>query len=374
MQLRVAISIALIIGVPGMAFSAVQETSADTLKTGFDWDIVPLVAYLPETRWMAVLTAFLTYRDVADSSYRTSSMAVALQATQNAQFAAGLYPEIYLDGNRIRVEGLVEWYLYPYKFFGIGNNNPSSNAELYTPNGARLQLRALHAVSGSRVQHGLSAGLRLDLRYDDIKSVDPREDGTTGPLASGQITGAKGGWYNGVGPMVSYDTRDNNFDARNGAFCEASVVAYGAAVGSTYTATLTTIDLRAYNEIWHGTSIAARCMAQNVAGTPTFIALPSIGGTSNLRGVIDAQQRDRISLLVSTELRFPILWRFRGAAFVDAGHVAPTPSAFTLTGVWVGWGGGVRFVFDEKERVSLRLDVGTARGVPQFYLSFNEAF
>lgn len=345
----------------------------DTLETGLTVRVIPLVAYFPETRFMGVLTAFLTYRTEADAAHRASSSAVALQATQNEQFVIGVYPEIYLDSNRMRIEGSAEAYLYPFRFYGLGNTNPESNAELYTPIGTRVQLRALHALSGRMVQHGLSIGLRFDVRYDHIRSVDLRDDGTAGPLRQGVVTGSNGGWFNGLGPLVSYDTRDNNFDARSGLFCEASIVPYGSFLGSSYTATLSTIDLRAYAEIDSGWSIATRAYVQNAAGTPTFQMWPFIGGNSMLRGVYEAQQRDRMSALVTAETRFPIVWKFRGVVFVDAGHVAPTPSAFTLPGVWVGWGGGVRFVFDEKERVSLRLDVGVARGVPQFYLAFNEA-
>jgi outer membrane protein assembly factor BamA len=173
---------------------------------------------------------------------------------------------------------------------------------------------------------------------------------------------------------VSYDTRDNNFDARQGLFCEASIVPYGPALGSTYTATVSTVDLRAYASIDSGWSLAARAYLQNAAGTPTFQMWPFIGGNTMLRGVFEAQQRDRMSALASIETRFPIVWKFRGVVFADAGQVGAAPSAFTLPGVWVGWGGGLRFVFDDQERVSLRLDVGVARGTPQFYLSFNEAF
>lgn len=374
MRLRVVFTLLVLVVCLRPALLRAQEKPPDTLKTGFDWEIIPIVAYFPETRFMGVLTAFLKYRTESDATYRASSMAVALQATQNAQFSAGVYPEIYLDSNRMRIEGLAEWYLYPYKFFGIGNENPASNAELYTPNGFRVQVRALHAIGGVRVQNGLSAGLRLDVRYDDIRKIEPREDGSIGPLGSGSVVGSTGGWYNGIGPMISYDTRDNNFDARKGLFCEATLVAYGPMLGSTYTATLTSADLRAYTDITDGVSIAARLMMQNIAGTPTFIMWPSIGGNNNLRGVIDAQQRDRISILTSAELRFPIYWRFRGATFIDAGQVAAKPELLSPRSLWIGWGGGLRFVFDEKERISLRLDAGVARGDVQFYLSFNEAF
>lgn len=349
-------------------------TEVDTLERGLDWQFVPLVAYAPETDWMAAVAAFLTYRTEADASFRASSLSVAVQATLNEQFALGLYPEIYLDSNRIRIEGSIETMLYPFNFFGIGNSNPSSNAELYTPFGVRVQLRNLYAITGRRVQHGLSGGLRLDIRHDEIRSVDLRKDGTAGPLREGRVTGAQGGWNNGLGPMLSYDTRDNNFDARSGLFCEGAVVVYDRWLGSDFTWTQSIVDLRGYATITGTMSVAGRIMFQNAAGTPTFQMWPGIGGTNHLRGVFESQQRDRISIYSSAEVRFPIVWIVRGAAFIDMGEVAPSMQRFTLDGVWFSYGGGMRFLLDPAERVSLRVDIGVARGVPQYYVSFNEAF
>lgn len=357
-----------------LLFATQLTAQDDSLQTGFDWSFVPIPAYTPETSWLAALTAFVTYRDTADASFRPSSLAIAAQGTLKEQFAFGLYPEIYLDDNRMRIEGAIEWHLYPYNFFGIGNANPSSNAELYTPHGAKLELRALYALSGTRVQHGLSAGVHLDVRYDHIRSVEPRIDGTQGPLGRGDVVGSRGGWFNGIGPQVSYDTRDNNFDARAGAFAETHVVAYGALLGSNFSSVVTTLDARGYTLISTGVSVAGRILIQSSTGTPPFLQMPSIGGSNNMRGIIDAQQRDRISLLAGAEARFPIIWRFRGAVFADAGQVASQASGVALNQMWVSYGAGIRFLLVPEERISLRLDVGVSRGVPQFYLGFNEAF
>jgi len=323
---------------------------------------------------MGVLSAFLRQRSELDASFRASSMVVALQVTQNGQIAFGIYPEIYLDSNRMRVDGMAEWYLYPYKFFGLGNSNPSSNAELYTPYGAKMQLRFLHSINGGRVQEGLSVGLRFDARYDHMKSIEKRADGSVGPLGAGEVVGSQGGWFNGIGPLISLDTRDNNFDARKGVYLEAAMITYGKVLGSWYTATHSQLDVRGFATITEDVSVAGRILVQNVAGTPVFQQWPSIGGQNNLRGVIDAQQRERMSLLTGAEIRFPLIWRFRGAAFIDAGQVGSAPSTFTAKGLWVGWGGGIRFLLVPEERISLRLDAGVARGELQFYLSFNEAF
>ena len=183
---------------------------------------------------------------------------------------------------------------------------------------------------------------------------------------SSDVVGAEGGWYNGIGPQVSYDTRDNNFDARAGVFAETHVVAYGALLGSSFSSVVTTLDARAYALVFSDVSVAGRVLVQSSTGAPPFLQLPSIGGSNNMRGIIDAQQRDRMSLLAGVEMRFPILWRFRGAAYADAGQVASTPSSVAVDQLWISWGAGIRFLLVPEERISLRFDVGVARGVPQF--------
>ena len=55
-------------------------------------------------------------------------------------------------------------------------------------------------------------------------------------------------------------------------------------------------------------------------------------------------------------------------------QVASTTSSIALNQLWISWGAGIRFLLVPEERISLRFDVGVARGVPQFYLGFNEAF
>jgi outer membrane protein assembly factor BamA len=137
---------------------------------------------------------------------------------------------------------------------------------------------------------------------------------------------------------------------------------------------VTTLDARTYASIFSDVSVAGRVLVQSSTGEPPFLQMPSIGGSNNMRGIIDAQQRDRMSMLAGAEVRFPILWRFRGAVFADAGQVASQASAVTLNQMWVSYGAGIRFLLVPEERISLRLDIGVSRGVPQFYLGFNEAF
>jgi hypothetical protein len=357
-----------------MALVGTACFGADSLETGIGFSVVPFVSFSPETKIQAGVAGFVRYRHSTDSLLRVSSVGVGVQYTQLNQIGLGLYPEIYLNNNGIRIEGAVEYYVFPYNFYGIGNNNPVENLELYTPQGIKAYTTVLFAVQGNRVQQGLSVGMRAELRYDTIRSIQPRSDGTTGPLGTGLVAGSTGGWYNGIGPVVSYDTRNNNFSADSGMFIEAYAINYASWLGSSFTALASQIDSRLYTTVYPQWVLANHTIIRNVAGTPTFQQWPSIGGGNNLRGIYDAQQRSRMAVSTQTEVRFPLIGRFRGVAFVDAGQVAEQLSQFRLNQTYVGIGGGLRFLLVPEEKIAIRFDVGLVRGVVQYYLNFNEAF
>ena len=60
-----------------------------------------------------------------------------------------------------------------------------------------------------------------------------------------------------------------------------------------------------------------------------FYLLPTLGGSSSLRGYADFRFRDRHALLVDAEYRWPLLHAVDAAVFYDAGTVAPQVSGLT---------------------------------------------
>ena len=60
-------------------------------------------------------------------------------------------------------------------------------------------------------------------------------------------------------------------------------------------------------------------------------------------------------LVLNEELRFPIVWRLRGVAFLDAGNVFTTIGDVTLSGLRTGAGFGLRV---QTPFALLRADLG----------------
>ncbi|MBV8762413.1 MAG: BamA/TamA family outer membrane protein [Deltaproteobacteria bacterium] len=69
--------------------------------------------------------------------------------------------------------------------------------------------------------------------------------------------------------------------------------------------------------------------------------LPSLGGPLYLRGYALDQFRDRYAAVATIDYRWDLATWMGAHLFVDAGRVAPALDAFALTGVHVGYGGGI---------------------------------
>ena len=98
-----------------------------------------------------------------------------------------------------------------------------------------------------------------------------------------------------------------------------------------------------------------------------FYMLPTLGGSSSLRGYLDYRFRDRDVLLVEAEYRWPLAHRIDAALFYDAGTVAPRTGdlAHHLT---ADYGAGVRL--HSATHLLARLDVARGREGMRALLSF----
>jgi hypothetical protein len=110
-------------------------------------------------------------------------------------------------------------------------------------------------------------------------------------------------------------------------------------------------------------------MSQTGAGQEVpFYMLPTLGGSTTLRGYSTDRFRDRDVLLVSGEYRFPVARRLDAAAFYDAGAVAPRAGELTRHLI-ADYGVGLRV--HSSTHVLARLDLARGREGTRALLSFS---
>ena len=324
---------------------------------------LPIFYYTPETGIAGGGAMLVLLRPKAvDTAVRPSSIVLDLIYTEKRQIIAEIFSDLYLTRGTYHITGSVQYSRYPLKFFGIGSETSESYEEPFTSQKFRLSVDALRRVMGA-----LSAG--PSLLYEDRSLSELKPDGI---LQSGTILGNHGGRTLGVGGVLHWDTRDNLFMPASGCYYVVSLRT--SMPGSDFKFSHLTVDLRQYLAITETSTLAVQALAALAAGAPPFYMLPQLGGPNIMRGYYEGRYRDKKLLALQTEYRFPIFWKFGGAAFAGVGNVGPTLQRFALSSIKPSYGFGLRYVIDPVEKMCIRIDVGFGRGTSGLYVTANEAF
>jgi len=359
---QIAMSAMFILHIP-LSARQVQTSEVDSVRaTRSGIYPLPIFFYTPETGIAGGAAALYLYRD--SSSARPSSISGDVIYTEKKQIIAEIAGDQYFGGSKYRLLTDLLFQKYPNKFFGIGNNTASGNEETYTP-----QSFVLRAVLYRNVYSQVNIGPII--RYE---TVSMRETNPAGLLTSGSIPGSKGGTSAGLGLVANWDSRDNTFAAHSGSFYQLTGLFYRSAFGSDYEYTDIQIDTRNYYEVVPDQVLAIQATAEIMDGAPPFQSLVRFGGQNLLRGYFDGRYRDKNGVALQAEYRIPVWWRFGLVGFAGVAQVADKVSHFAFDRLWFAGGLGLRFFWNPKERISLRLDYGIGNNSSGMYITVTEAF
>lgn len=339
---------------------AVEDTPRHEGLGGF-----PVVAYLPEAGLIGGGYG-VYYFDLDGSGAEpvpSSVQALAIASTEG-QLGLQLSPELFLDGRNYWLRASLEGRIDPEaSFFGLGNETRVDDEESYDQKVLELGVEGRREV----VQH-LYAGLVVDVGLRTVRNVP-----AGGLLDALNPVGRDGGFASGLGPSLTWDSRDHVFAPSSGALVDARSVFYSPAFGSEFAFTRLTLDARSFFDLGAGHVLAAQVRLEALVGDGPFDRDAKLGGAELLRGYLRGRFRDDASVGAQLEWRFPIYWRFQGAAFVATGQALGrsrlAPGDFHVAG-----GVGLRFVLVERERISVRLDAAASPDAIRPYFAPGEAF
>jgi outer membrane protein assembly factor BamA len=116
-------------------------------------------------------------------------------------------------------------------------------------------------------------------------------------------------------------------------------------------------------------------VGQFQGGEVPFRELANLGGANLLRGYYEGRYRDRQLLAAQAEVRRVLFGRFNGVLFGGVGQVGNTLGDFNQGSVKVAGGAGLRFRFNRRDRLNVRLDYGVGSGKSSgVYFGIGEAF
>ncbi len=323
---------------------------------------LPILFYTPETGVAGGAAALFLMRDSLSS--RPSSLTADIIYTEYKQAIFELDGDVYFHRDDYRLLTQFVFQKYPIKFFGIGDFTSLSNEETYTPRSFVARI-VLYRTIISNIHIGPL------LRYETVSmsQVDP-----TGMLATGTITGSKGSSSAGVGFALNWDSRDNTFAASSGSFYQITGLFYNKAFGGNQQFSDILFDSRNYVEVLPEHVFAFQAAAEFMNGDVPFQNLVRFGGQNTIRGYYDGRYRDKNGVAIQGEYRFPVWWRLGFITFAGVGQVAHNVSDFALNRFWFAGGGGLRFYWNAREHISLRLDYGIGNNSSGTYITVSEAF
>jgi len=358
-----------------VANDSVLKSTRDSLsKSGFAG--APYVQYAPETGWAGGLVGFYYFHLSSDTLSSDSGSLRALPSdisggtmyAQKHQFFIGILYDLYVRHD-YHFSGGFHYEQYPLDFYGVGNYSPAKRIDNYTPLKRGTDFIFTKNLSRSPTGEGLNAGIEGEFRYDGILKSD-----SGGLIANDQEPGARGGNSNGLGAIVLYDSRDNIYSTHAGQYEDLEAEFYGRALGSNFTFSRYTLDLRRFIPLAKDQTLAAQFYAQLVNGDEPFYEMGGLGGDSKLRGYYLLRFRENDAMLLQAEYRFPIWWRFGGVVFAGGGEVGHVVSDFTARGIHPSAGLGLRFLVVPEEHLNVRIDYGIGTDASALYLSILEAF
>lgn len=350
-------------GLSGVLARQLPGNEGDTVRTAQSRIYpLPIFFYTPETGIAGGVAALYLIRDSISS--RASSVTGDAIYTERKQIILELDGDLYFKRDSYRLLSSIVFQRFPNKFFGIGNYTALSNEETYTP-----ESFVVRAVLYCRVVSRYNVGPLIRYESVSMREVDP-----SGMLAPGTIVGSRGGKSSGLGIVANWDSRDNTFAASSGSFYQVTGLFYSRSFGGDYNYSDILIDTRNFFEIVPTQVLAIQAVAEFMNGTVPFQNLVRFGGQNIIRGYFDGRYRDKNGIALQAEYHVPVWWRFGVVGFAGVAQVTDEMNHFAMKRFWFAGGLGLRFYWNPKERISLRLDYGVGNNSSGMYVTVTEAF
>jgi outer membrane protein assembly factor BamA len=333
-----------------------------TAESGGGLVVLPGVNYSPESG-VSVGAALMRYFRI-EPKIRPSRVVLQGQYAFTGDADLRFSPEIWFSSWAVKLSTSVE--RKDHDFFGIGNDTELAMQESYLSHRFDGRLEVIH-----RMPAGFSLGALYAVTGQRISDTEP-----DGLLASGMVSGSDGGLLSGVGLALVWDRRDNAFAPHRGFLLTATPLVYDRRLGSDHDFRRLALDGSVFVNPWAEHVIAIDARLDMHSGDTPFDELGLAGGSRYLRGMLKGRFRDRHFATAQVEYRLPLFWRLGGVAFGGLGQVAGRLDELRpeLDAMKYSVGGGLRFIFDRKERIHIRGDVAKSTDQTGVYISLLEAF
>jgi outer membrane protein assembly factor BamA len=326
----------------------------------------PYAFYTPESKLAFGAGGMFVFYTNKTSDVKPSKIGFGGYYSTNNQYKISMNNIYYFAENKVYFKLPVSYGRFVNKYWGTGDqvNNYDSAGYTVQTFAATLTFQIPPAwFSADRT------GVIVDFDYTDI--VDKQSNKFL-LNDSVPVTGSNGGIILGVGGDLLWDSRDNIFFPNKGGYQYFKAVFYPGMSDFVYANF--ELDVRHYRAFSKDHVLAGNFFLQSTVGDSPFYKLPSIGG-KQMRGYFYGRYRDNFFAMMQLEYRQYFFKKFGFVVFGSVGNVSHTILDYDFSNLKYTYGGGLRYLFNEKERVNLRMDVGIGTdGSMGIYFGIEEAF
>lgn len=332
-----------------------------------NWVVAPLLAYSPETSVQLGLGSVILFKGKnALPQDRPSSLFFSARYTLNQQITASPTYILFSPGETYTHRGKINFRKFPQFYYGIGNDTPETNEELYGINTLSIEHVSYRNVVGKLYA---GAGLRFFRSYN----LDLEEGGlleTTAPI------GIRANTAVGMDFGLLFDNRNNLMSTTTGVLAEFRQQVHRKFLGSDYDYSLSKLDVRAYWAPFDKRTdiLAWQLFAYLSFGDTPFNELAPLGGDMIMRGYYQGRYLDQKHIATQAEYRMQVWKKLSAVAFAGIGDVSPQLSTFRLNELKYSLGAGLRYAVLPEENLNVRFDFAVGKDTQNFYINISEAF
>lgn len=286
--------------------------------------------------------------------------------TTNKSWGAGAVHSMALDEDRFKVLLFGGYADINMNFYGIGANAGDRDISVDLEDRGTMIL----AEGQYEIAKNLYFGARY--RFMDVDSRIKRENPLFPDLnLPGNLLNSK---TSGIGPSVTFDSRDNQFAPRKGVNVTLVGIFNMDALGSDFSYDTWQLSANAYFPVTSSGTLAIHGGVCAVSKGAPFYDLCMYGQSGDLRGYEMGRYRDRAMATAQVEWRQQLSASFGAVLFGGIGTIAGSLGDLDDGKFLPAVGMGLRYKASRATGTNLRLDIAMGRDSQAIYFGIGEVF
>ena len=327
-----------------------------------NWIIVPIPVANPTIgNGLQLAALYLHPKQPGEESSPGGTSGLVTMATDSGARLYGAFHDSSFADDRFRLNAFFGSGKFNLKFYGTSENSQLVDNPLpYTMDGVIGQVRGAVRIRGTE---NWFAGLTYQFLQSTLtfrtSEVNPEQPDVPRNFHSA-----------GLGPQMTYDSRDSNYYPQSGQYARVSWLNFGSRWGGDFEFDKIDAFYNHYLPLDPSSLLAFRVRLQDSSDGTPFFALPTL----DMRGFSADRYRANDTLSVTAEWRHKFTSRWGAVAYAEAGRFAPTLRQLADGRTIHTFGGGVRWRVTAERDMNVGVDYAVSSDDRAVFIQIAERF